>query len=718
MWRRFILAVLILLFLSYFIFLMKGLQDDSFSYLTRRRQYSINCDILRSYIAASIQYPFLKHCSYCTSQQLDLIYDKFQRNPWNNISLINEQNSLFFLDHIIRTCEMGKEERPDVLVYVNDDVDEYFSNTLLNALHYTKPSKSLRLQIYSHNGDNTSRYTLSDSLIQIQSNNTDEFIRALSSETFASDQNGVISDIRNANTIILFGWDQNIYNNLRTVMSSSQNRIIANHSIDPMHSELFLRICLASMNEEYFIKSLLQYPPVEDQASKSPPQVFLQLDSVQQLNLLINSHSDDLNALLLNNARLNLVPSSSNWGKHVDTTSINQGLKHRISSIEDRIQSYEMIGELRMHDFSIVCSFKEALESLKIGKPFFPILDILSTEQQRSVRRVLSWTTPSFYNHIQNNGTENSIYWYLDNLELIQEETLRSLRLFSFRNQQSLKSLLRGDKSRDLTQRERMAIRRFSGHVDSQLPPPEKEQFTAVMLGCSPERISNIKRRIKQVASHPLCHKMLVLWNCKQHWDQVKKKLKVPQTRAPVHILLQEHNSFLNRFRPDLPIETEAVLIMDDDIKTSTENIVFLFKTWQKRRDALVGISSRRFNKKSHWKYRVINGGNLVLPRVMLVSFEYFHIYFSDIFKPLRQIVDRQAAHCDDIAFNFVAARLSRDVKHGNVQAGFKTSNTKGHTHGIGFQSHRKKLRTECSLAIRDFFNGWVPPHVQVAKRE
>src|SRR5690606_12573561 len=60
--------------------------------------------------------------------------------------------------------------------------------------------------------------------------------------------------------------------------------------------------------------------------------------------------------------------------------------------------------------------------------------------------------------------------------------------------------------------------------------------------------------------------------------------------KPPIEFLYQKFDSLNNRFNPLDRLDTQAVLICDDDIMVNLEDIHFAFRVWQENQQSLVGL--------------------------------------------------------------------------------------------------------------------------------
>ena len=122
-------------------------------------------------------------------------------------------------------------------------------------------------------------------------------------------------------------------------------------------------------------------------------------------------------------------------------------------------------------------------------------------------------------------------------------------------------------------------------------PVPPKKRFTVVMMSYSPSRHGNQVMCMTYYANMPEVDQFLFLWN--------SPGLPLPpvpeDTQAPIVVIVQERNSLNNRYQPQLPVRTDAVLIVDDDTQLPPATLMSMFTRWRVSPEQMVGIASRSF---------------------------------------------------------------------------------------------------------------------------
>eukprot|EP00871_Galdieria_phlegrea_P002310 jgi/Galph1/307/GphlegSOOS_G5068.1 len=170
------------------------------------------------------------------------------------------------------------------------------------------------------------------------------------------------------------------------------------------------------------------------------------------------------------------------------------------------------------------------------------------------------------------------------------------------------------------------------------------------------------------------------------HYSRSKKIYKIyvvwhnPQSQAPsnfrignipVVFLSQQYDSLNNRFNPIHDLETQVVLICDDDVYVSIEDVEFAFEVWRNNQNALVGIFPRfhRRNKESgQWEYLVAEpvkkkGASrrysIMLTKFIFMKSDFLFWYTCILTEKVHEFVDKQK-NCEDIAMQMMVSGMTR----------------------------------------------------------
>ena len=231
------------------------------------------------------------------------------------------------------------------------------------------------------------------------------------------------------------------------------------------------------------------------------------------------------------------------------------------------------------------------------------------------------------------------------------------------------------------------------------------EQFTVILMAYSPKRNANQLRLLTHFSKIPTVHEIVFVWNSQT--DNPPDIEQIGRTLRPIRVVRPPVNSLNNRWNHSLYPKTDGVLMLDDDIFLPIQTVRSLHARWLYDSTRLIGLVGRNFadsgyiypktccdryehhaaecDKPKGLRGRNVNcssarsapndgngatGGEgsdewgsmdvfcdtfrFVLPKGMFFHRKYMRLYTSWKRKKMRQYVDDQDAHCDDIAFNLV----------------------------------------------------------------
>ena len=271
------------------------------------------------------------------------------------------------------------------------------------------------------------------------------------------------------------------------------------------------------------------------------------------------------------------------------------------------------------------------------------------------------------------------------------------------------------------------------------------DKVTLVCLTADTKRWSDLKNIIHTAAAHAFMDRVVIMWNNptdSEGGKTIERSVAQMKSRPnmtkydKIDLMYGPVNTLNNRYDPSLlKIKTEAVMIIDDDIFVIPDTIPCLFESWQQDKTKIHAFGDARkitdtvydaagfvANKKEL---------NFLLPRMMFHT-KYLDVYFSDANTQIRQYVDTQEAHCDDIAFASVVSKsyggalvhvpAPHAERHsGGDMAWFNTRNNEEKTIDTGLLvttristpfEHRKIIRLECARSIVHMLN-WTLPTIQ-----
>jgi alpha-1,4-N-acetylglucosaminyltransferase EXTL3 len=192
----------------------------------------------------------------------------------------------------------------------------------------------------------------------------------------------------------------------------------------------------------------------------------------------------------------------------------------------------------------------------------------------------------------------------------------------------------------------------------------DDEQFTIIILTYKREKLLSLV--IDKYFDLPYLHKIVVVWNdleVKPTGALLFKYKKMLETNRLVFIQSVK-NKIDNRMLPYSQIQTDCVLLADDDSPLRNDEISLGFRTWRENRHRIVGFPMR-FHSWSMAKQKNIYMSkfsceySLILTGAVFYHRFYNYIYTYVIDQRLRDLVER-VKNCDDLVFNYMVAQFTR----------------------------------------------------------
>ncbi|XP_063074836.1 exostosin-like 2 [Engraulis encrasicolus] len=191
-----------------------------------------------------------------------------------------------------------------------------------------------------------------------------------------------------------------------------------------------------------------------------------------------------------------------------------------------------------------------------------------------------------------------------------------------------------------------------------------KDSFTIVMQTYN--RTDILLKLLNHYQAVPHLKQIVIVWNNigerppQQMWDSLGPH------PVPVFFKEQTLNLMRNRLLPFSEIDTEAVLMLDDDTLISVPDINFAFSVWKQFPDQIVGFVPRKHVATASGVYSYgsfelqdteAGGGDRY--SMVLVGAAFFHRRYLQVFQDqpsqVHALLD-QTQNCDDIAMNFAVA--------------------------------------------------------------
>ncbi|XP_042561884.1 exostosin-like 2 [Clupea harengus] len=199
--------------------------------------------------------------------------------------------------------------------------------------------------------------------------------------------------------------------------------------------------------------------------------------------------------------------------------------------------------------------------------------------------------------------------------------------------------------------------------------PQMKDFFTIVIQTYN--RTDILLKLLNHYQAVPHLRQIVIVWN--NIGERPPRQLWESLGPHPVPIVFKEQsvNLMRNRLQSFPEINTDAVLMVDDDTLVSVPDITFAFSVWKQFSDQIVGFVPRKHvttasGVYSYGSFELLDtetgGGDRY--SMVLVGAAFFHRRYLQLFQDqpsqVHALVD-ETQNCDDIAINFaVALWLSR----------------------------------------------------------
>lgn len=240
----------------------------------------------------------------------------------------------------------------------------------------------------------------------------------------------------------------------------------------------------------------------------------------------------------------------------------------------------------------------------------------------------------------------------------------------------------------------------FRSHLGGNAP---LEQFTVVIL--SYDRDTSLKATLEHLDGLPYLQKVIVVWN------GITRKLPDdwPKIHVPIHFTNPGTNKINNRFLPLDLIETEAILMLDDDVIIKQDAIHLGFRVWREYRDRLVGFMIRKHSGYGNSTNYVAEGSceySMVITDSAFFHKDYLRRYTEELPEAVQNLVNEKM-NCEDIAMNFLVAHATQKpplkvTKHQKQNCHFDCSK------GLSVRPSHYQARTDCIRFFMDVY-GYNP---------
>jgi hypothetical protein len=249
--------------------------------------------------------------------------------------------------------------------------------------------------------------------------------------------------------------------------------------------------------------------------------------------------------------------------------------------------------------------------------------------------------------------------------------------------------------------------------------------MTVVIATVTTKRFRVLQEMVNVAANHPAVQHVIVIWNTPHPMpEEVEDLAYIPslpgmdRARVTVAVLQVETpaNSLNYRYHPSLPIHTEAVVLLDDDLIIEEKTLTNLHAAFKSDPSRIYSFGHPRKVSSTEYSSKRIKDGeaNFLLPR-MIFHRSFLNVYHDPKYKELRDYVVTQEGHCDDILF---AALTSKHTGKPWVQVDAPYGKSRETRTGLSTaHSNRSKLRMECYSFFQSKLD-WELPSIEQYQEE
>ncbi|XP_028986795.1 exostosin-like 2 isoform X2 [Betta splendens] len=207
-----------------------------------------------------------------------------------------------------------------------------------------------------------------------------------------------------------------------------------------------------------------------------------------------------------------------------------------------------------------------------------------------------------------------------------------------------------------------------------------ERKFTIIIQ--THNRTDILLRLLNHYQAVPHLQQIVIVWNNIGETPPLTLWTSFGPHPVPVVFKEQRSNLMRNRLQPFPEINTDAVLMLDDDTLLSVPDISFAFSVWKQFPDQIVGFVPRRHVSAPGGVY-TYGGFELQDPEtaggdkysMVLIGAAFFHQRYLQLFQDqppaVHTLVD-ETQNCDDIVMNFVVSLHLR--KHSQTVGDFTKS--------------------------------------------
>ncbi|EDL12390.1 exostosin-like 2 isoform a [Mus musculus] len=238
------------------------------------------------------------------------------------------------------------------------------------------------------------------------------------------------------------------------------------------------------------------------------------------------------------------------------------------------------------------------------------------------------------------------------------------------------------------------------------------DSFTLIMQTYN--RTDLLLRLLNHYQAVPSLHKVIVVWNNVGEKGPEELWNSLGPHPIPVIFKPQTANKMRNRLQVFPEVETNAVLMVDDDTLISAQDLVFAFSIWQQFPDQIIGFVPRKHVSTSSGIYSY-GGFELQTPgpgngdqySMVLIGASFFNSKYLELFQKqpaaVHALID-ETQNCDDIAMNFLVTRHTGKPS-GIFVKPINMVNLEKETNGYSGMWHRAEHFLQRSYCINKLVN-------------
>lgn len=224
---------------------------------------------------------------------------------------------------------------------------------------------------------------------------------------------------------------------------------------------------------------------------------------------------------------------------------------------------------------------------------------------------------------------------------------------------------------------------------------------TIILLGYNCDRINKNKKTIinQYDKLSKYIDKIIFIWNNQSEPmpDLIQPtNIKLLQVKAKKNSLCNRHFTIYDK------VETESVIVVDDDIILDEKNVFDLIDNWKNNKSFIIGLVGRSFDKLGNYNLLPSKKNIITLGQTMMYHKKYM-LEFSK-HKILHDFIDnKDPSKSDDIAFQLMVRSIN---KYPSTKVIYSNTITNLDSSGaISNHSFRNKYRSDAIRYSLNYFN-------------